>query len=58
MKKAVMQSAKNTHECSGKDCVCGSHSAGDAKKNRHHNSTKKKLLYRKSKKAKLKNIIP
>ena len=38
--------AKDPENRSKKFCLCGGHSAKDAKKNLHHNSTKKKYQYR------------
>ena len=45
MKKAIQSETKNC-EHSKKDCVCGGHSHKDVKKNKKHNSTKKKLQRR------------
>lgn len=53
MKQAVMGQAKDCGH-SKKDCCCGGHSANDVKKNLNHNSTKKKLNIRKSRKSILK----
>ena len=43
MKRAIMSNCRNPQYHSKKDCVCGSHSANDRKKSKHHNSTKVKL---------------
>lgn len=49
MKQAV--NGSNKQGCSDKLCCCGGHSSHDVKKNKHHNSTKMKILIRKSRKA-------
>lgn len=56
MKRAIFSNSKQCNH-SKKDCVCGSHSAKDIKKNTNHNSTKKRLQYRTSKKHAIKNAI-
>jgi hypothetical protein len=49
MKTASMSECKDPQNRSKrKDCICGSHSANDRKKNKHHHSTKKKLEIRKT----------
>lgn len=45
MKKATMSNCRSA-DCSKKGCVCGGHNAGNAKKNRKHNGTKRKLQRR------------
>ena len=50
MKEASMSNCKNTECRSNKICVCGGHNNKNHKKNKHHNSTKIKLLRRKLRK--------
>lgn len=49
MKHATMSNSKSCDH-SSKSCVCGGHSSSDAKKNKRHNATKKKLQRRKERK--------
>jgi hypothetical protein len=49
VKRAIMSECKS-NEHSEKDCVCGGHNARNAKKNRNHNGTKKKLERRRGRK--------
>lgn len=48
MKKASMLNSRSCDH-SDKMCVCGGHSRKDVKKNKNHNSTKRKLSVRKTK---------
>lgn len=51
-----MSSAKDWWNRKRKLCVCGSHSANDAKKNKHHNATRKRLFIRLERKFKVNNL--
>lgn len=41
-----LKSKKDWRDRSKKDCACGGHSAGDVKKNLHHNATMKRRTYK------------
>lgn len=46
MNKACNSNCKNEKDRSTKYCICGGHNHSNPKKNKHHNSTKQKLLRR------------
>lgn len=52
-RRAIMTNTKHPEDCSDKVCVCGGHSAHDAKKNKGHHSTKVRILMRKRRQSKV-----
>jgi hypothetical protein len=48
-----MRAKRNQQDRSRKDCICGGNSAGDVKKNLHHNSTISRLQIKQQRQFKM-----
>lgn len=56
MKKAAFSESKSCNH-SRKDCVCGGHNSKNVKSNTNHNSTRAKLLVKKTRKTTPKMLV-